>query len=365
MVCRAEILVDGLNLQPMLQCISRQGIVLYGVRRVDRLNAVIVVDYRNVGKVVDLLEKKCYNVQKIRYFGLSWTWETIKRHIAFAIAMVLLIPLLVLASGLCFDIRVEGADKQTVLDALDSYGVGVGSSLLGISYDKLENYLTNTVGASFVTVSRRGSTLFVEVVPKSQADKPIDLDSPCDIVATRSGVVSRIVLIQGVAMVNVGDFVQEGQLLIKGERVFNDGTSQPVRAVGQVFATVEHSYTQPFDGYTRQFVRTGNVYSATQVVLGKFVSSVDVPFEQFDVEQTSEVLYPFGITLIHSVYFEKVYEVKSVELSECVDMLKEQALQGALKDCDFSYSNVTYQVADNGVTAVLDAQLEISRSADC
>lgn len=364
MVCRAEIFVDGLNLQPMLQCISRQNITLYGVRRVDRLSAVIVVDYRNVSKVVDLLEKKCYNVQKIRYIGMASAWETVKRHIAFVIAMVLLIPLLVVASGVCFDIRIEGADRQVVMDALSNYGVGVGRSLVGISYDKLENYLTNTVNASFVTVSRRGSTLFVEVVPKNQVDEPIDLDSPCDIVATRSGVVVRIVLVQGVAMVKVGDFVKEGQVLIKGERVFNDGTSQPVRAVGQVFAAVECSYTEPFDGYIREFVRTGNVYSATQVVLGRFTSSVNVPFEQFDVEQTTEVLYPFGVTLIHSVYFEKVYQVKAADIEECLEYLKAKALQGAQKNCDFDYHEVSYQVHDDGVTAVLGGQIEISRSTD-
>lgn len=364
MVCRAEIFVDGLNLQPMLQCISRQNITLYGVRRVDRLNAVIVVDYRNVSKVVDLLEKKCYNVQKIRYIGMSSVWETVKRHIAFVVAMVLLIPLLALLSGVCFDIHVEGADRQVVLDALGNYGVSVGRSLVGISYDKLENYLINTVGASFVTVSRRGSTLFVEVVPKNQADDPIDLDSPCDIVATRSGVVSRIVLVQGVAMVNVGDFVKEGQVLIKGERVFNDGTSQPVRAVGQVFATVECSYTEPFDGYIREYVRTGNVYRTTQVVLGKFTSSVNVPFEQFDVEQTTETLYPFGVTLIHSVYFEKVYQVKAADIDDCLEYLKVKALEGAEKKCDFAYNEVSYRVLDDCVTAILSGQLEIARSTD-
>ena len=359
MISKIEITVDGLNLEDLLRALIKQKVTLYAVRRIDRFTAVITVAYSNRGKVLDLLREKCYNVHNVKFIGAAATAERLKRHIALFVVLVLLVPLLIASGTVCWRIEVRGADRQQVLDALYEYGVGIGRSLVSLSYDKLENYLTNAMNASFVTAVRKGSTLLIEVVERSEADEPIDLDSPADIVAQSDGVVSRIVLIQGTALVQKGDTVSKGQILIKGERIYNDGTVQPVRAVGQVFATVVCSQEIAFNGYLSKYVRTGESFAVTEVVIGSYDSHGEVPFETYETVSTSLTVYPFAVTLVHTVYYRTVLEVQKVSLSQCLDDLKRQALDGAVDKCTFAPYTVTYNVSDNKVTAVLTGEIEI------
>ena len=49
-----------------------------------------------------------------------------------------------------------------------------------------------------------------------------------------------MVVVSGTPRVQVGDQVKKGQLLIEGVRTNSDQTTQPVRAVGQVFADINY-----------------------------------------------------------------------------------------------------------------------------
>lgn len=87
-------------------------------------------------------------------------------------------------------------------------------------------------------------------------------ETPCDIVADRSGTITSMVVRQGIAQVSVGDEVEEGQVLVSG-RVPIIGDSEEeinaylVHADADVVARTSREYEKTFPMLHRERAETG------------------------------------------------------------------------------------------------------------
>lgn len=84
-----------------------------------------------------------------------------------------------------------------------------------------------------------GCRLYVTVIERESAPPVVDLNQPVDLVSEYDGVLTRLLTVSGTPAVNVGDRISKGQVIISGVRTYNDGTTAPVRAMGEAWATVE------------------------------------------------------------------------------------------------------------------------------
>nr|MDE7454695.1 sporulation protein YqfD [Clostridia bacterium] len=351
---------EGLNVNHLLNSLCRQNIQILGVKRQGK-QCILQVDATQSQKVVAQLKEKCYNILDVRYTGASFWAKFAQKHIAMILCVVALVVCLALCSQYCLKIEVQGDfDGKQVIDALNQAGVSIGSSYKGFDADKLENALAVNLDAMYAVVNRKGSVLYVNVVAKRQAEQPIDMSKQRDIVSTVDGVVTSVLCEQGNLLVKVGDTVKVGDVLIQGVRVYNDGTTSNVYALGKITVkqTVQGSVT--FNGYRTETQQTGNVYRNVGVVLfGKeYASSCN--FSSYTVETTYKYIAPLNLALAYNTYYETQQVTVACKLADCLEDLQKQAYDNAVSICNFVPQGVEYTTAGNTVYATLYTMTDVS-----
>lgn len=354
-----KITFEGLNVSRSLARLAASGVSVLRVERQGK-RWTIEVPASCAKQTLALLREKCYNILNIDYIGVSATVKFVKKRFVLPLVCLLCVAILLLSSQFCFRIEVTGDfDDEVVTNALSKAGVRIGSNLSRIDVGVLENTLANDIGAMYAVITRSGSVLYVNVVAKKQIEPPVDMNKRRDIVATRSGTVTAVLCEQGNPLVKVGDYVREGDVLIEGRRVFNDGTSTDVYALGRVSLQLTATGFAEYNGQKTVTVETGETFSCTGVVLFGKQYSRACPFESYTVSTVVTKLQPLNLQICKNVYHETHTVTVAATIEECMDDLKSKAYELATSVCNFEVMDVVYTTSANGVTATLYGQAQI------
>ena len=158
------------------------------------------------------------NISEVSGFGVM-----LKRAIRAkgAIAAILLVSLVFLIfGGVVWDVRFSSdgtVTNSSVSSQLRSLGFGIGTRWSTVDTSDIENkLLLSSDDISWISINRRGSVAYVEVIGKSKVDKPSENNGYTNVVASCDCVIEEISVSSGYAVVSVGDTVSKGDLLISG-----------------------------------------------------------------------------------------------------------------------------------------------------
>ena len=355
-----KITFDGLNFEKLLNTLNREGISVLKAKKTSKLGCEIVIYALFCQKVVALLQQKCYNNIYVSNLG----WLAIKQkciqHVAFFVAICLLVPMLWVSSAFCLRVEVDSTlPTAEVVDALNQFGIKRGMLIKNVDCKSLSNKLASQLNASYVMVDKQGSTLFVKIIDAQVSNPPINLAQPSNVVALCDGVITRMVVVQGNALVKVGDTVVAGQVLVEGKRMFSDGTYQPVCAVAQVWATVSVTSSVVHQPTQNVLVDTDQTFARTTIGLGNYVSQKQVPFAYSRLMESQSVNL-CGVVVEKQLFCQQVYKQIEVPFEEVVDSLKAQALQQATNQANFEVTCVNYQIENNVVAVTVFGNIDIA-----
>lgn len=356
---RTKILFEGLNFACVTNALSRK-FTLLDVQNQGK-KCQITVQTAVSKQIVAYLEEKCYNVLEVQAMGVSCLLQVAKRRVALVCALVFCLVFLAWSATVCWKIEVEGDfERDVVLQSLQQQGICVGRSLLGLDVDALSNELSVKLDATYALVCRNGSVLQVSTFKKKTPAPIVDMHSKRDIVATCSGTVLQLCCEQGTAVVAVGDSVQKGDLLICGYRTFSDGTTEPTYALGRIVLQRSHTAFVPYNPIVEVTEDTGKVFASNQVVLFGKTYGKKPPFKSYREVAEQTRLWPLGLTIRHVSYIETQTVQKQVLLQQCVDNLKQQALQLATQQANFAVTSAQYVVSEKGVEVTVFGETYIN-----
>ena len=163
------------------------------------------------------------------------------RHRYVLLAAALVLPLLLaVGSAFIWDFEVTGNDTvptETILRALEDYGITVGSPGLHIDQETMRNHVLLALPeVSWLAVNVRGCVAHVQVVERHRPPKAADRSTVTNIVARRAGLITKVEALEGQAMVLPGATVTEGQLLISGVSETEHIGARFVHSMGAVWA---------------------------------------------------------------------------------------------------------------------------------
>ncbi len=182
----------------------------------------------------------------VRRGGLPEIWRRVRRRYVLLIAAVLLPVALAVGGGFIWTFEISGAHtvpEEQILQALERCGVKIGTRGVGLDQDALRNRVLPLLpDVVYLAVNVRGCTARVQVVERT---RPPHLYSDRDrqnLVAAKSGLVTEVRALDGVAFVKAGDTVQAGQMLISGVADSPRG-ARYLRATGTVTARTWYTLT--------------------------------------------------------------------------------------------------------------------------
>ncbi len=232
--------VEGLNTERFCCLAAQRGILLQNVARPTPRSLTAAVREDRLPNLVRLAEQGGWALVPGERLGMGRTVKAMyARRILPAGVLAALLVLLV-ASRFVWRIHIVdgGAYQADLAAALTELGVTPPLRRSQIDLGELRDALEwRYPRIAWVECGFRGVTLVIRpvmgVLPHETPE-----NGPCDVVAARDGVVHTVVTRAGTPVVQPGDTVRQGDVLIRGEERTSDGLLVSVAARGSVTARV-------------------------------------------------------------------------------------------------------------------------------
>lgn len=207
--------VKGKNPERLVNLCLTAGFPAWDFASKDRaiLFSTTLARYRDIHRLARRARCVPHIVKRV---GLPFSVGKIRRRPWFLLAATLVLAVLLYLSGSVWSVQVTGCEKvdpERVLHAAESAGLAPGVRRSNVSTFRAESAIALQVPElSWVYVRFQGMLAVIEVVEKSHPETA----GPGDVVASRDGVVQSVLVLSGVPVVNPGQTVKQGDLLIAG-----------------------------------------------------------------------------------------------------------------------------------------------------
>jgi len=212
-----SLVVEGKSLEKLINMAVSRGLYLWDVKWLDQDRARVNVRLNAIKSLRHMARRKS-RFRIVNKAGLPFRIARVKKRKILWVGAVLSVFLVYLMSSFIWFVEVEGNKSlpaEKVISAAEHAGLGMGTLKLGLDKDKIERYIKNAVPeVAWVGVRITGTKALIEIAEKVLIP-PVD-NSPADVAAERDGLVQQLLVLNGKAVVNEGDMVKQGDVLITG-----------------------------------------------------------------------------------------------------------------------------------------------------
>lgn len=302
-----KIKIEGTDLPGIVNKCIKNGILLKDLRYKDQLEATVEVmneDYDRLKKAAG----HSYRIITLSEGGTIPFLYKIKSNIRTIIGAFLLGALIFYQSLFIAEIQVDGYSSITEADirkTLADAGLKEGEKKPE-NYDDIKAALYDDHHRiTWVSIYEEGRLIKVNIAEAGKAEEAEKQDTtPAHIVASRTGMIEKIVPLQGTAKVEKGDYVNKGDILISGRYKYQSSDYSKgdgffymySHAKGQAFAKVPRQITfymqktQHTEELTGKMIpgfciKAGDVEIDTANMMNRYETSVRKELDLIDISR--------------------------------------------------------------------------------
>lgn len=336
-----------------------------------KINNVKIWDIRNVVKGVIRFKMNLGEFKKLKFIakktkckvkikekkGLYFTlFKYRKRKIIFILAF-LLILFSIIFSNFIWNINISGNEsitKEQVLTSLEKSGIYIGKCKIGLDKKQVVNDLRVQMSdLSWIGIQIEGTTATIKIVEKTKLkDEYIQNNVPGDIIASKSGIITKIVPENGTAKYKEGSYIEKDSVAIEGCIYSKFLEPQIVVAKGILKANVEYEFKKEYEyleilkEYTKKKIYTvGITINSKENMLNYLNKS-----KKYDITKSSKKINIFGKEISFDLYTCLEY----VEVQK--ENTKEMLIEKLQNERDTYLSK---QILPNAKNALLVSQDEV------
>ena len=270
---RVVVTLRGAKPERVISACAQQGIEVTGVTPVEDYCLKAQVSADQVGKMREISSKLQCEVEHVEFSRVGRFLRGSKRHMVLALLLAVACAAAWLSSLFVWEIRVTGNETvstASILRALSDCGVRTGTFWPKMNIDLVRSGVQRRVqGLEWFTVNLRGSVAEVRVTERVDPPEVVDNDAPYELYAAHSGVVVKMQVLQGQPLVQRGDFVTEGQVLVTGAPEDIQGERRGVHALGSVRVRTAYCLTAQLPLSTQTAVPDGRAHTRLGLQIGK------------------------------------------------------------------------------------------------
>ena len=236
--------VSGFSVERFVNMAAFRGIYLWNIQ--PKGSAVQMnVSAKGYNLLAECEEKTGCLYEMVCLCGLPAVLKKYKKRKVLSLGILIFVGILYALSSFVWVVEVQGnerIEKQQLLKACQEAGMAPGTLKWNIHTDDITQYLLETFeDISWVSVSIDGTEALIRIVETIPKPEIIDKQTPSDLVAKKDSVIQSIITEAGTPMVQSGDVVKKGDVLISGEVVLVVGDEEEagreyVNARGTVLA---------------------------------------------------------------------------------------------------------------------------------
>ena len=215
-----KIKVEGFYIERFINmCISKKILLM----NIEREKSTIM--YANVGladyRRLRQIAKKTKSKIKIQgKKGLPFTAHKYRKRKIFAVLFFIVIAIILISSNYIWNIEIMGntnISTEEILKDLEESGLSIGLSKNDMDINAVINKIRlNRDDIAWIGITVKGTNAIVKIKEAEKAPEVLDENEYCDIVADKSGMITKINVQNGTATVKEGDIVETGDILVNG-----------------------------------------------------------------------------------------------------------------------------------------------------
>jgi len=265
--------------------------------------------------------RRRYKCHIVKYYGKKNIVNMYENNKYVLLSLIISFMLLFLLCNTIFDIKINSDNKDIINiinNSLSDNGIDVYKRK--VSFDKL-NSIKNKIlednkdTLEWIEIREKGCIYYIDVTPRVKSNNNADNSLPSDIVAEKDGVIKHIVVHRGSKVIDNGDYVKKGDILISGNIIKNENVIDKVHSEGVIYAetwkTVNISI--PFKRIDYVYKKTINhyyldIFGHKFTISGKYDSDntinkksivLDKPYLFFKLYKEEKKIYDYNEVILN------------------------------------------------------------------
>jgi similar to stage IV sporulation protein len=335
--------IEGLNPEKFINMCSRNGIRLWDIKKLSYTVIEFKMKHSEFKYLKNIINKTSSRTRIIRKRGINFLFGKIKRRKFFALGVAVFLGILLYLSNLVWIIDISGnkkIDTNLIYESIKRAGIREGTLKQKINLRDVErNVLKNLNEISIININFIGTKAKVEIVERVMPPNLVPLDKPTNVVASRDGIILKMLSYKGQPLVQTGDYIKKSQILISG--IITDSANVPtkiVHAMGMAIAKTWYESIQEVDINYKYETRTGRLKKKIYYnIMGKriCIKNDNIDFVKYDKIEEKNILKVAGretpIEEITEYYYEKTENYKKLGYDEAVDIALKNAEESISK----------------------------------
>lgn len=207
----ATISVEGYFIERFINICISKNILLWNMKRKKSsflFTNIAIKDFKKIRQIAKTT--KCHvKIEKKK--GLPFLLHKYKKRKIF-IGLLIAVTLIIFGlSNFVWNIEITGENninKEELLNELNEYGLKTGILKTKVNTkDIINNIRLNRDDIAWIGIKLEGTNVIVEVVEADKKPEIIDENEYCSIVSDKEGIITKINVQNGTALVKVGDIV--------------------------------------------------------------------------------------------------------------------------------------------------------------
>ena len=294
----------------------------------------ITVSLRTAKKLLASSAERGIELREEMETGVPRIFYRYRHRYGIAVGALLSALIIVFSSRVIWDIRVEGnreLSDDEVIAELNASGLSLGKVRSKLDTDTIQNrVMISSDRISWISVNIIGTVAEVEI-RESELKEESEDHAAANIVAARDGEIALFEDVRGNILLDIGDRVRKGELIVSG--LYDDSGKgiRYTRARGKVFARTNREIFVEIPLKYDKKVYTGRVFTEKYLIFfekeikfygnsGNSYDSCDTidTVEYFDVMSMGEL--PIGIRTVK--YMEYTYESANRSEEEATELAR-------------------------------------------
>lgn len=324
--------VEGIGTERFLNHLIRSKISVYNVTRISNTKIQFYVDRNDMKLFKQAYKGSNFEVKVKQNTGVPFIMKRLYRHKGMWICAILSLMLLILTSQFVTDIYIqspEGIKEEELRKELYEAGLKPGVYKKNIDRKEIrEQIMQKFDEVAYMSINVKGTNIFVTITKKAESLKSTEESNYCNIIAEKNGIIEKIIPRSGNSVINIGDIVQKGDMLITGANS---------KSLPEVWASTFYEVKKSASYIDTKKEKTGNskkVYTLS-FYDKKYTLRRNIEYADYVIENKEHKLIIGNYTFPVKINVSTFYETKNVKIEKDKEQLKEELSKQVLKELEY------------------------------
>ena len=328
--------IEGYYIERFINICQNRKILIWNLKREKGVKLYINVGIKDFKKLKEIARKTNCKMRIQKKRGIPFILHRYKKRKIFAIFLIIICLGIYTSSKYVWNVDVRVEDNlpvENIVEDLYDLGLKKGRLKSKIETSKIVNEIRlKRNDIAWIGIDIKGTNAIVKIVKVDEKPKIIDNSEYCNIVAAKAGIIEKIIAQNGTAMVNVGDEVHEGDILIAGYMEGQYTDKRYVHSLGEVQARIPYTESKKIYLSQETLRETGEKEKKIQIKFNNFQINFYKTLSKFKIydtiytERNLKIFsnYYLPISVVEIINKEQEKETKSYSEEEAIELGKSE-----------------------------------------